>query len=142
MKVVAYSIKASDKEYLAKANQKKHDITLIANPLDMATVAYAAGKDAVLVFSDDAISSPVIAQLAALNVRFMVTGTEGTGHIDTAIVARHGIKLSNVRPGSAQEIADETIRNLDLYQQNKCLGDACVCSRACRANFIPQEISK
>ncbi len=49
MKVVAYSIKSFEKEFLAKANQKKHDITLISNPLSPETTRYAEGKDAVVV---------------------------------------------------------------------------------------------
>ena len=44
MKAVAYSIKPFEKEFLAKANQKKHDITLISNPLGIETVIYAKGK--------------------------------------------------------------------------------------------------
>ena len=53
MKAVVYSIKSFEKEYLAKANQKKHDITLIANPLSVDTVSFARGKDAVIVFKND-----------------------------------------------------------------------------------------
>jgi D-lactate dehydrogenase len=56
MKAVAYSIKTFEKEYLAKANQKKHDITLISNPLGPDTVIYAEGKDAVIVFTNDDVS--------------------------------------------------------------------------------------
>lgn len=132
MKVIAYSITPPEKEYLAKANQKKHDITLISNPLGAETVAYAAGKDAVIIWNHDDVSAAIIDQLAALNVRFIITGSIETSHIDKIIAAKHGIKLSNVSMGSAQEIADQLIQNLDLYQQNKCLGDACVCAKSCR----------
>jgi len=31
-----------------------------------------------------------------------------------------------------QVIADQTIKNLDLWQQNKCVGDACSCSKNCK----------
>lgn len=132
MKVIAYSITPSQKEYLAKANQKKHDITLISNPLGIETVAYAAGKDAVIIWNHDDVSATIIDQLAALNIRFIITGSIETNHIDKTMAAKHGIKLSNVSNGSAQEIADQLIQNLDLYQQNKCLGDACVCAKSCR----------
>src|SRR5476651_2670285 len=98
MKVVAYSIKAPEKEYLARANKKKHDITLISNPLGLDTVAYAAGKDAVIVFNNDDVSAPVIEKLAAFNVRFIVTGSAETNHIDKEIAAKFGIKLAKVLP--------------------------------------------
>lgn len=142
MKVVAYSIKPSEKEYLAKANQKKHDITVIANPLGPDTVAYAAGKDAVIVFNHDDVSGPVMEKLAAFNVRFIVTGSVSTDHLDKLTAAKYGIKLSNVTDGSAQEIADQTINNLDLYQQNKCVGDACACANSCRLNLVSQTLDK
>jgi len=59
MKVVAYSIMPCEKEFLAKANQKKHDITLISNPLSLDTACYAEGKDAVLVNTNDSVSANV-----------------------------------------------------------------------------------
>ena len=49
MKVVAYSVKSFEKESLAKANQKKHDIILITNPLNLKITLYDQGKDAVVV---------------------------------------------------------------------------------------------
>lgn len=32
-----------------------------------------------------------------------------------------------------QEIADQTIKTLDLWQQNKCADGACTCSKNCKA---------
>ncbi|OCX53891.1 hypothetical protein BEL04_06290 [Mucilaginibacter sp. PPCGB 2223] len=143
MKAVAYSVKAYEKEYLARANRKKHDITLISNPLSVETVAYAKGKDAVIVFTDDDVWAPVIEKLALMGIRFIVTRTAETDHIDRNAALRFGIKISNV-PGYAagasqlpevlQQIADQTISNLDLWQNNKCVGDACACARNCRTN--------
>jgi D-lactate dehydrogenase len=31
-----------------------------------------------------------------------------------------------------QEIANQTIKNLDQWQNNKCVGDACICAANCR----------
>ena len=142
MKVVAYSIRPSEKEYLAKANQKKHDITVISNPLSIDTVAYADGKDAVIIFNNDDLSASVIEKLAALNIHFVVTGTVETHHIDKDMAAKYGIKLSNVSPGTSQEIANQTINNLDLYQQNQCVGDACVCANNCLVTPKPKQTIK
>lgn len=142
MKVVAYSIKPSEKEYLAKANQKKHDITIISNPLGIDTAAYAAGKDAVIVYNHDDVSALVMEKLAALNVRFIVTQSIETDHIDKEAAAKYGIKLANVTNGTPQEIADQTINNLNLYQQNKCVGDACACANSCRLSIAPKDLTK
>jgi len=140
MKAVAYNIKPYEKEYLAKANQKKHDITLIANPLSIDTVDYAEGKDAAIVFTDDDVSALVIRKLAALGVKYIVTRSAETSHIDKKAAIIYGIKISNV-PGylqreaitaeELQAVANHTIKTLDLWQQNKCVGKACTCEKNC-----------
>lgn len=140
MKAVAYSVKPFEKEYLAKANQKKHDITLISNPLSVETAAYAAGKDAVIISEQDDVSAAVIEKLAALNIRFIVTRSKESGHFDKEAAARYKIKLAHVLADLPQEVADQTIQNLDLYQQNKCVGDNCACANNCRT--IPGNLAK
>jgi D-lactate dehydrogenase len=108
MKAVAYSIKPFEKEFLAKANQKKHDITLISNSLSLGTTIYAEGKDAVIVFTNDDVSAPVIERLAALGVRYIATRSAGIDHIDAAVSAKYHIKVANVPSYSPQAIAEHT----------------------------------
>jgi D-lactate dehydrogenase len=109
MKVVAYSIKPFEKEFLAKANRKKHDITLISNPLSIDTAVYAAGKDAVVVFTNDDVSEPVIEKLASLGVRFIATRSAGTDHIDKAAAAKYDIRIAKVQSYSPQAKAEHVI---------------------------------
>ncbi|CAN5130807.1 2-hydroxyacid dehydrogenase [soil metagenome] len=109
MKAVAYSIKPFEKEYLAKANQKKHDITLISNPLGPDTAVYAEGKDAVIVFTNDDVSAPVIEKLASLGVKFILTRSSGTDHIDKNAAARYSVKIANVPSYSTQAIAEHSV---------------------------------
>ena len=73
MKVVAYSIKPFEKEFLARANQKKHDITLISNALSLDTASFAEGKDAVVVFTNDDVSRDVVNKLADLGIKYIAT---------------------------------------------------------------------
>jgi len=109
MKVVAYSIKPFEKEYLAKANQKKHDITLISNALNLETSIYAEGKEAVIVFISDDASAPVIKRLADMGVKYITTRSAGTDHIDRDEAAKFNIKLSNVPSYSPQAIAEHAL---------------------------------
>ena len=109
MKAVAYSIRPFEKEFLAIANQKKHDITLIANPLNNKTTSYAEGKDAVIVFTNDEVSAEVIDQLAALGIKYIITRSTGTDHIDKAAAEKYGIKVSNVPSYSPQAIAEHSV---------------------------------
>ena len=124
MKAVVYSIKPFEKEFLAKANQKKHDITLIANPLSLESAMYAKGKEAVIVFTNDAIPEPVISRLAALGVRHLATCATSKRNTD-----REGTDKSDNRfedgatySSGTSEIARQTIKNLDQWQQNQPAG--------------------
>jgi len=109
MKAVAYSIKPFEKEFLAKANQKKHDITLISNALSLDTATYAEGKDAVIVFTNDDVSAKVIEKLAGLGIKYIATRSAGTDHIDEEAAAQYSIKLSNVPSFSPQAIAEHVV---------------------------------
>jgi hypothetical protein len=146
MKAVAFSIKISEKEFLAKANNKKHDITLISNVLNAETVIYARGKMAVIVSLTDDVSDKMIHILSGLGVKYIATRSLETDHIDKAAAAKYGIKLSNVRlhpshiaieksPGlykafktdeTLQMIANQIITNLDLWQQDRHSERACL----------------
>jgi len=130
MKVVAYSIKPFEREPLAKANQKKHDITLIFNSLSLETAVFAAGKQAVMVSSSDDVSAGVIDKLAQLGVKYITMRTTGSVNIDKLAAARNGIKLANVP--EQMDIANQTIKNLDLWEMNKCVGKACICAKNCK----------
>ncbi|MET1054546.1 MAG: lactate dehydrogenase [Pedobacter sp.] len=146
MRAVAYSIKSFEKEPLAIANHKKHEITLISNSLSPGTVSYAEGKEAVIVFTDDEVNASVINKLADLGVKFLATRSTETLHIDRDAAALRNIKVANV-PASAllsvsdQELpfalAKETILNLDHWQENRCLGAACICSGSCDQTVKP-----
>lgn len=109
MKVVAYSVKPFEKEFLAKANQKKHDITLISNALNKHTVMYAEGKDAIVVFTNDDVSEPVIEKLAAMGIKYIATRSVGTDHIDKEAAAKFAIKIANVPSYSPQAIAEHAV---------------------------------
>ena len=106
MRVVAYSIKSFEKELLAKANQKKHDITLISNPLSLQTVLYAEGKDAVVVFTNDDLSAPVINKLADMGIKYIATRSVGTDHIDLVQAEKRNIKIANIPAYSPEAVAE------------------------------------
>lgn len=109
MKAVAYSIRPFEKEYLAIANQKKHDITLISNPLNSDTTNYAEGKDAIIVFTNDEVNAAVIKKLAGLGIKYIITRSTGTDHIDKEAANKYNIKVSNVPSYSPQAIAEHSV---------------------------------
>jgi D-lactate dehydrogenase len=109
MRAVAYSIRPFEKEFLAIANRKKHDITLISNPLNLKTVNYAQGKDAVVVFTNDDLSAPVIDRLSDLGVKHIITRSTGTDHINMESADKHGINVLHVPSYSPQAIAEHSV---------------------------------
>ncbi len=109
MKAVAYSMKSCEKEPLIRANNKKHDITLISNRLTLDTISYAQGKEAVLVFSCDDLSAPVIHELKELGVKYICTRSSGTDHIDLQAAALAGIKVANITSYSPESIAEHAL---------------------------------
>lgn len=121
MKAVAYSIKSCEKEPLSRANNKKHDITLISNRLTLDTVSYAKGKEAVLVLPSDDLSAPVLNILKELGVKYICTRSNGVEHIDLEVAERLGIEVANTpsySPASIealQAISAKTIDNLDKW---------------------------
>ncbi|MFC0516796.1 lactate dehydrogenase [Mucilaginibacter angelicae] len=148
MKAIAYNIKPFEKEFLAIANRKKHEITLISNNLNPDTAIFAQGKTAAIISVNDEVPADVMEKLAAAGIKYIVTRSSGTDHIDKEAAAQFGIKLANV-PSSPpqhaahisealQETANQTIRCLDLWQLNKCAGKACVCAKGCRGIVLDE----
>jgi D-lactate dehydrogenase len=109
MKVVAYSIKEFEKEFLARANKKQHDITLISNSLSLETVMYAEGKEAVLVFTNDDVSEAVINKLADLGIKYIATRSLETDHIDRKAASLRQMKVANVPSFSPESIAEYSV---------------------------------
>jgi D-lactate dehydrogenase len=109
MKVVAYSVKNFEKKFLAKANHKKHDITLISNALSLTTCGFADGKEAVLVSTNDDVSAQVINKLADMGIKYIATRSTGTDHIDKKAAESRAIQIANVAAYSPTSIAEHAV---------------------------------
>jgi hypothetical protein len=140
MRVVAYSIKSSEKEPLAVANHKKHEITLISNKLTVKTASFAVGKDAVIVTVADQLDADVINMLADIGVKYIATRSTSADHIDVLASGIRHMKIGSVprlliEEANLEEIdeiyARQTILNLDNWEGKACLGKACVCAKSC-----------
>jgi D-lactate dehydrogenase len=150
MKAVAYNIKPFEREYLAKANQKKHEITLISNSLGLDTAVYADGKEAVIVYTDENLSADIMSLLGAHGVKFILTRSAVADHIDKQAAATNGIKVINVplegltdspdiatltnnrlTANALQQMANETIKSLDELQKGQCSDKTYTCGKNC-----------
>lgn len=134
MKAVAYNIKDYEKESLAIANGKIHDLTLISNMLNLNTIHYAYGKEVVIVSEDDLLDAELLEELQRARVHKIVTRSVTTQHIDLLHAYALGIQIANTpyEDRSPKGIAEQTIRNLNLWGQGKCVGLACCCVKECK----------
>ncbi len=133
MKAIAYSIKPQEKEHLALANGKKHDLTLISNELNHRTVSYAQGKEVVIVSAYDILDHEMLWELKNIGITKLVTRSKTTTHIDLKAATRLGFKIANApeEEHSVESIAKQTIRNLNAWGEGKCVGKACCCQNVC-----------
>lgn len=132
MKAVVFSTQSFEKELLARANNKRHDITLISNPLNLDTVHFAEGKDVAIVSENDDLSKPVILKLQKFGVKYISNRSSEAHHIDRQAAGEAGMKIAIVLSTDATQIALQTIKNLDNWQANKCVGSACACANSCQ----------
>jgi lactate dehydrogenase-like 2-hydroxyacid dehydrogenase len=135
MRVVAYNIKSFEKEPLAVANRKKHEITLISNPLNVDTALYAEGKVAIVITTEDLLTEEVLRKLSIFGVKYVATRSVSTDHIDLLAAAAYKIKTLETLSNT---LAEQTIINLDAWQGKSCLGNACVCAKACARGSVDQ----
>jgi len=115
MKVVAYNIQEFEKETLAKANAKIHDLTLISNALDVRTVRFAEGKEVIIVSERDKLDKELLDLLYKIGVKKIISRSIKLDHIDTEYARQLQLHLANtpLADNSLESIAQQTISNLN-----------------------------
>ncbi len=132
MRVIAYNILGSEKEHLAKANGKVHDLTLISNELNLSTMHYAIGKEVVIISERDILDRFMLFELFKIGIRNIVTRSKITDHIDLDYAGELKMHVGNVPTETTLEgIAKQTIGNLTQWMVGGCLGEACQCRMEC-----------
>lgn len=133
MRVVAYNIVEFEKELLARANAKVHDLTLISNGLNLSTIHYAEGKEVVIVSERDRVDKGILDALLRIGVKKIITRSITLAHIDVLYASVIKMHVANTpSPNKTPEnIAKQTILSLNDWENNRCLGSACYCSFNC-----------
>jgi len=142
MKAIAYNISPKDKEWLILANHKKHDITIITNSLCEDTLAYANGKEALILLNEDPLPAAMIQGLSAIGIKYIATASFETGHIDIQSAIAANLKIANIpfENGGSLEVMHQVVRNLDNWGNGRCVGNACCCGRQCVSKTTEKEI--
>jgi D-lactate dehydrogenase len=109
MKAIIYSIKPFEIAFFKNSNHAKHDFTMEPKGLNINTATLAEGNLAVIVFTNDDVSAPVVEKLFKLGVKYIVTRSTGTDHIDKEAVDKYELKWANVPSYSPQAIAEHAV---------------------------------
>jgi len=109
MKAIIYSVRKDEKELLTKTNAGKHELVWQISSLKNETVNYAAGCEAVVVFTGDEVSCSVIIKLAQLGVKYLLTRSSGTDHIDFEAAKQHRILIKNIPGYAPHAVAEHTL---------------------------------
>lgn len=109
MNVFAYQVGTYESPLLQQAAANRHRLTLSQEGLSQKTVSLAKGHEAVLIFGTDDASAPVLEALKKVGVRYLVTRSAGTNHIDEAAAKRLKIKVASIPSYSPHAIAEHAV---------------------------------
>jgi len=109
MKILFYSTKDFEREYLFKANTGNFVIRMTELALSPETVALSQGFDCISVFTGDDASAPVVEALGEYGVRFIAARAAGYDNIDLAKAKEKGIRVANVPGYSPHSIAEHAL---------------------------------
>lgn len=110
MKIAVFSAKRYDREFLDAANAGAgHQLRYFDAPLDLESVALAAGHDAVCIFVNDTADAAVIEALASGGTRLVALRCTGFNNVDLKAAARFGIKVARVVTYSPYSVAEHAV---------------------------------
>src|SRR5690606_37730167 len=114
MKAIAYNIKNEEKEYIVKANAKKHEFTFISNELNEDTILYSLDKDAVIVHTTHFLSINTLLRLKDLGVKQIISSTDKPSSIIIHQAHEYGLLINHIHGSLTNEKkAQQIIKQLD-----------------------------
>jgi D-lactate dehydrogenase len=109
MKAIAFNVETFEEPLLRQASHGHHQLTLLPDPLSEETASRATGYEAILISGKDDASENVLNILSESGIRFIVTRSAGTDHIDTEAAEKLGITVKNIPRYSPNAIAEHAV---------------------------------
>jgi len=106
MRVVVFSTKPHDRQFLEAANDGRHEFVFQEARLQLETVPLAAGADAACLFVHDHASKEILAGLVQLGVKHVALRCAGFNNVDVAAAAKLGVTIARVPAYSPHGIAE------------------------------------
>ncbi|MFM7022199.1 MAG: NAD(P)-dependent oxidoreductase [Flavobacteriales bacterium] len=108
MKIAIYSTHGFDKSQLTEA-LSEHETIFLEQELNENTAHLAASCEAVVLFTSDQASAPVLEQLAMLGVKYIALRSVGYDHVDIPAAKRLNLKVANVPAYSPYAVAEQAV---------------------------------
>lgn len=109
MRIAVFSTKSYDKEYLGRANGKKHEMVFFETSLSLKAIRLAEGFDVVCVFVNDELTREVIENLASRNIKLIALRCAGFNNVDIESAAQNNIKVLRVPAYSPHAVAEHAV---------------------------------
>lgn len=109
MKILFYSAKDFELEYLHLSNKRFFSIEFTEKTLSATTVNSSHGFDCISVFTGDDVSSHVIEELYQSGVRYIAVRAAGYDNVDLVKAKEKGITVANVPDYSPYAIAEHAM---------------------------------
>lgn len=109
MHVTVFSTQPFERDFLQQANADRHHLQLLEAGPGQNTASLAQGSLAVSVFTADEVSGPMLEQLWAHGVRFLLVRATGHSNMDLTTAHRLGLRVANVPDYSPYAAAEYTV---------------------------------
>jgi D-lactate dehydrogenase len=107
--ITIYSTASYEKPYFQEANSTGLKLHYLEERLDKDTASLAGGSQAVVIFTNDIATAPVLEILHKEGIKYLVTRSMGVDHIDTDKARELGIKIAHVPHYSPYAVAEHSI---------------------------------
>ncbi|QSZ59433.1 2-hydroxyacid dehydrogenase [Rhizobium sp. ZX09] len=109
MRIVVYSAKPYDRQFLDVAAHPGMKMQYCEARLSAETVALAEGAMAICAFVNDDLSGPVLEKLAAMGVRLVALRCAGFNQVDLQAAEKLGLTIARVPAYSPYAVAEHTM---------------------------------
>lgn len=109
MRVVVFSTKPHDRQFLGTANAGRHELVFQEARLLPETAALATGAEAVCLFVHDHADAGILANFAKLGVRHLALRCAGFNNVDVAAAGRLGLTVARVPAYSPHGVAEHAV---------------------------------
>ncbi len=109
MRVVVFSTKPHDRDFLPAACAGRHELVFQEAHLRVDTVPLAAGAEAVCLFVHDHADAAILIGLAKLGVKHLALRCAGFNNVDLAAAAKLGLSVARVPAYSPHGVAEHAV---------------------------------